>query len=117
MRVESSPMGSVARDGCFESVITTNPYAATKSHCYWPRGDPNWFRSRRAEFSFDAWRSTEEVIAEGDVVADQSSLPWGKPGKPRGGGIPNFPKLDEYLQLNLAALGTSPTADGCAETS
>ena len=67
LRVESSPMGSVAGDGCFESVITTNPYAATKAPCYWPRGDPKWFRSRRAEFSFDAWRSTEEVIAEGDV--------------------------------------------------
>ena len=40
-----------------------------KAPCYWPRGDPKWFRSRRAEFSFDAWRSTEEVITEGDLFS------------------------------------------------
>ena len=67
LRVKSSPMGSIARDECFESVFTTNPCATTKAHRYSPRGDPNWFRSRHAEFNFGAWRSTEEVITEADV--------------------------------------------------
>ena len=81
LRIKSSRTGSVARDGGLESTSTTSPYAATKSHCYSPRGDPNWFRSRHAEFSIGACRSTEEVIAEaGRCCSKERNNPPGKPG-------------------------------------
>ena len=76
--------GRVESDGVYSSVrmFQFGNYHESlrreKAPCYWPRGDPNWFRSRRAEFSFDAWSSTEEVIAEGDVSSWSVVAPLGQ---------------------------------------